>query len=87
LPPFTVINPPQNADVDPFENDFFAILNKVHATIERNEMRLAEKDRRNAAELEWQQVALVLDRFLLVVFVIGTAVTSITILYQRQLNF
>ena len=50
-------------------------------------MRLAEKDRRNAAELEWQQVALVLDRFLLVVFVIGTAVTSLTILYQRHLDF
>uniref|UniRef100_A0AC35EXM4 Neurotransmitter-gated ion-channel transmembrane domain-containing protein n=1 Tax=Panagrolaimus sp. PS1159 TaxID=55785 RepID=A0AC35EXM4_9BILA len=58
-----------------------------HATIERNEMRLAEKDRRNAAELEWQQVALVLDRFLLVVFVIGTLITSLTILCQRQLNF
>ena len=53
----------------------------------RNEMRLAEKDRRNATELEWQQVALVLDRFLLVVFVIGTAVTSLTILYQRHLDF
>uniref|UniRef100_A0AC34FHW4 Neurotransmitter-gated ion-channel transmembrane domain-containing protein n=1 Tax=Panagrolaimus sp. ES5 TaxID=591445 RepID=A0AC34FHW4_9BILA len=87
ISPPTVILPTENINTDAFENDFFAILNKVHATIERNEMRLAEKDRRNAAELEWQQVALVLDRFLLVVFVIGTAVTSLTILYQRQLNF
>uniref|UniRef100_A0A914ZCD4 Uncharacterized protein n=1 Tax=Panagrolaimus superbus TaxID=310955 RepID=A0A914ZCD4_9BILA len=87
ISPPTVILPPENINTDAFENDFFAILNKVHATIERNEMRLAEKDRRNAAELEWQQVALVLDRFLLVVFVIGTVVTSLTILYQRQLNF
>uniref|UniRef100_A0A914QNY0 Uncharacterized protein n=1 Tax=Panagrolaimus davidi TaxID=227884 RepID=A0A914QNY0_9BILA len=86
-PPTVICQPPPPENTDAFENDFFAILNKVHATIERNEMRLAEKDRRNAAELEWQQVALVLDRFLLVVFVIGTLITSLTILCQRQLNF
>uniref|UniRef100_A0A915EFW4 Neurotransmitter-gated ion-channel transmembrane domain-containing protein n=1 Tax=Ditylenchus dipsaci TaxID=166011 RepID=A0A915EFW4_9BILA len=34
-----------------------------------NEMRLAEKDRRNAMKLEWQQVALVLDRFFFYLFV------------------
>ena len=50
-------------------------------------MRLAEKDRRNAAELEWKQVALVLDRFLLIVFVIATAVTSLAILFQKHFNF
>uniref|UniRef100_A0A7E4VUT2 Neur_chan_LBD domain-containing protein n=1 Tax=Panagrellus redivivus TaxID=6233 RepID=A0A7E4VUT2_PANRE len=72
---------------DTFEDDFFGVLDKIHQTIERNEMRIAEKDRRDAAQLEWQQVALVLDRFLLIVFVIGTAITSVTILYQKQLNF
>lgn len=50
-------------------------------------MRLAEKDRRNAAELEWKQVALVLDRFLLIVFVVATIITSLMILFQRHLNF
>ncbi|TKR57608.1 hypothetical protein L596_030288 [Steinernema carpocapsae] len=71
---------------DPFESEFLKVLHRVHATIERNEMRLAEKDRRDATKLEWQQVALVLDRFLLIVFVVGTAMVSLTIIYQRQLS-
>lgn len=54
----------------------------------RNEMRQAEKDRRNATKLQWQQVALVLDRFLFILFATGTTLTSLTIIYQRQLwNF
>ena len=31
-------------------------MRSVHATIERNEMRQAERDRRDATQLEWQQV-------------------------------
>lgn len=45
-------------NIDSFESDFLRVLNRVHATIARNEMRLAEKDRREAANLEWQQVTL-----------------------------
>ncbi|KHN75680.1 Ligand-gated ion channel 4 [Toxocara canis] len=70
---------------DTFESEFLRVLNTVHATIARNEMRLAENDRRDASNLEWQQVALVLDRFLLIVFVFGTACVSLAIIYQRQL--
>uniref|UniRef100_A0A914ZZ33 Neurotransmitter-gated ion-channel transmembrane domain-containing protein n=1 Tax=Parascaris univalens TaxID=6257 RepID=A0A914ZZ33_PARUN len=70
---------------DTFESEFLRVLNRVHATIARNEMRLAENDRRDASNLEWQQVALVLDRFLLIVFVFGTAFVSLAIIYQRQL--
>uniref|UniRef100_A0A1I7X2I5 Neur_chan_memb domain-containing protein n=1 Tax=Heterorhabditis bacteriophora TaxID=37862 RepID=A0A1I7X2I5_HETBA len=61
-------------------------MNMVHATIERNEMRVAEKDRRDATQLEWQQVAMVLDRFLLIVFLFGTALSSFVILYQKELG-
>lgn len=32
-------------------------------TIERNELRLAEQDRRDTIRLEWQQVALIIDRW------------------------
>lgn len=52
----------------------------------RNEMRLAEKDRRNAMKILWQQVALVLDRFFFFVFFFATAFTSLSIIYQDQLN-
>uniref|UniRef100_A0A915EGV3 Uncharacterized protein n=1 Tax=Ditylenchus dipsaci TaxID=166011 RepID=A0A915EGV3_9BILA len=71
--------------IDVFESEFLRVLAKVHATIERNEMRLAEKDRRNAMKLEWQQVALVLDRFFFYLFVTITVVSSLSIIYQRQI--
>uniref|UniRef100_W6NE20 Neurotransmitter-gated ion-channel transmembrane region domain containing protein n=1 Tax=Haemonchus contortus TaxID=6289 RepID=W6NE20_HAECO len=78
--------PPVEADkLDDFESEFLRVLDLVHATIERNEMRVAERDRRDATQLEWQQVAMVLDRFLLIVFLIGTALSSFLILYQRDI--
>ncbi|CAD5217217.1 unnamed protein product [Bursaphelenchus okinawaensis] len=76
-------NSDKNEDL--FENEFLRVLARVHGAIERNEMRQAEKDRRNATKLEWQQVALVLDRFLFILFASGTTLTSLTIIYQRQL--
>ncbi|XP_050704545.1 neuronal acetylcholine receptor subunit alpha-10-like, partial [Eriocheir sinensis] len=44
----------QNSD---FEQQFLRVLNKVYQTIEKNEMRLAEQDRREATRVEWQQVS------------------------------
>ena len=48
--------------IDNFERQFLRVLNKVYQTIERSEVRIAEQDRRDAIKLEWQQVALVIDR-------------------------
>lgn len=31
-------------------------MNELHTTVVRNELRLTEKDRRDAINLEWQQV-------------------------------
>lgn len=33
------------------------VLNKVYQTIEKNEMRLGEQDRKEATRVEWQQVS------------------------------
>ncbi|GMR41039.1 hypothetical protein PMAYCL1PPCAC_11234, partial [Pristionchus mayeri] len=71
---------------DLFETEFLKVMRNVHATIERNEMRQVERDRRDATKLEWEQVAMVLDRFLLVVFVVATTTVTFVILYQRQLG-
>ena len=54
--------------LDTFERHFVRVLNKVYQTIEKNEMRLAEQDRRDTIKLEWQQVALVIDRLVLNLF-------------------
>uniref|UniRef100_A0A8R1HK47 Uncharacterized protein n=2 Tax=Caenorhabditis japonica TaxID=281687 RepID=A0A8R1HK47_CAEJA len=71
--------------VDEFEREFLRVMSMVHGIIERNEMRVAERDKRDAIALEWQQVAMVLDRFLLVVFLIGTSMSTFVILNQRNL--
>lgn len=46
-----------------FERQFLRVLNKVYVHIERSEARLAEQDRKDVIKLEWQQVALVIDRY------------------------
>ncbi|KYN04699.1 Neuronal acetylcholine receptor subunit alpha-3 [Cyphomyrmex costatus] len=56
------------------------VLGRVHATIERNERRLVEQDRRERTELDWKQVALVSDRALLCVFLLTTIVSTAVIL-------
>lgn len=50
---------------DSFEYQFLRVLNKVYQTIERNEARLADQDRRESIKIEWQQLALVIDRLVL----------------------
>ncbi|XP_043501324.1 neuronal acetylcholine receptor subunit alpha-10-like isoform X1 [Polistes fuscatus] len=57
------------------------ILARVHATIERNERRLAEQDKKERTELEWKQIALVSDRILLGIFFLMTVVSTAVILY------
>lgn len=51
---------------DSFERQFLKVLSKVYQHIERNEARLAEQDRKDVIKLEWQQVALVVDRYAVV---------------------
>lgn len=63
-----------------FEMQFLKVLEKVYQTIERNEIRTTEQDRRDKIKSEWQHVALIIDRFLLWVFIISTLGTTFGIL-------
>ena len=63
-----------------FERQFLRVLQKVYQTIEKNEIRLAEQDRKDAIKLEWQQVALVVDRILLFVFIVTTTAVTLGIM-------
>ncbi|GAV02417.1 hypothetical protein RvY_12987 [Ramazzottius varieornatus] len=58
--------------LDTFERQFLRVLNKVYQSIERNEMRLSQQDVKDSLCLEWQELALVLDRFLLLLFLAAT---------------
>ncbi|XP_053975596.1 neuronal acetylcholine receptor subunit alpha-10-like isoform X2 [Hylaeus volcanicus] len=62
------------------EAQWSRVLGRVHATIERNERRLVEQDRRERMELDWKQVALVSDRALLWLFFLTTIVSTTVIL-------
>ncbi|XP_065211418.1 neuronal acetylcholine receptor subunit alpha-10-like isoform X2 [Planococcus citri] len=64
----------------PDENTYFYALHQVTQSIQRNEQRLTEHEKREITEHEWKQVSLVCDRFLLYVFLITTAVTTGVIL-------
>lgn len=64
----------------PYEHQLVIVLTKLSNLIERNEMRLTEQERRDIIKQEWQQIALVIDRFLLWIFVITTIGATLGIL-------
>ena len=75
---------------DSTERQFMRVLQKVYQTIEKNEMRLADQDRRETIRQEWQHLALILDRLLLVCFVILTASISLALIlpgYSSQYEY
>ncbi|RUS71039.1 hypothetical protein EGW08_021197, partial [Elysia chlorotica] len=74
---------------DNTEKQFLRVLQKVYQTIEKNEMRLEDQDRRDAIKNEWQQLALVIDRLLLFLFLaFATAISMALILpgYLQQME-
>lgn len=56
------------------------VLDKISATIDRNEVRNAESDARDKFAIEWKQVSLVLDRILLLIFFLAVSICSVVIL-------
>ena len=46
--------------MDNVEPRFFRVLEKVSSTIDKNEERCEETDRKDQHEMEWKQVALVI---------------------------
>ncbi len=75
-------SPGAASSADNFERQFLRVLHKVYQTIEKNEMRLAEQDRRDHIRLEWQQIGLIVDRILLVCFIALTLGVTLGILFN-----
>lgn len=65
---------------DPSQKEFVRILHRVNKTIDKNDQRMAEQDRRDVINLEWQQLALVIDRLLLVLFVVVVICSTLSLL-------
>ena len=76
--------------MDNLEPRFLRVLQKVSSTIDKNEVRCLESDSREQHELEWKQVAIVIDRLLLLVFFLAITISSLVILTSSphlQLDF
>lgn len=71
---------------DNAEQQFMKVLQKVYQTIERNEIRLQENDRKDIIKQEWQQLALVIDRLLLFVFILVTITVTLVVLVPSEHN-
>ena len=66
--------------MDNLEPKFVRVLEKVSATIDKNEERCLETGKREQHEIEWKQVSLVIDRVLLLVFFLAMTISSLVIL-------
>lgn len=61
----------------------------MYQTIEKNEMRLEDQDRKDAIRNEWQQLALVIDRLLLLLFIVFTTGLTLALIlpgYYAQMR-
>ena len=77
---------PTPTSADNAEQQFMKVLQKVYQTIERNEIRLQENDRKDIIKHEWQQLALVIDRLLLFVFILVTITVTLVVLVPSEHN-
>ena len=44
------------------EVQFLTVMNRIQTTIDKNELRLEDQEKKDMIRLEWQLAALVLDR-------------------------
>ncbi|KAI3381546.1 hypothetical protein SNEBB_008709 [Seison nebaliae] len=62
------------------EQQFAYVLSKIHQTIDKNEIRLRDQAKSEEIRTEWNQLALVLDRVFLLLFLTCTALSFFLIL-------
>lgn len=65
---------------DELEMRVIGTLEKVLQAVDRTEQRLRQHDQQEITKHEWQQVAMVCDRFLLLLFLLATAAATSAIL-------
>lgn len=75
---------PNNSDAagDRFQKQFLRLVQKVCDAVERNEMRLERLDEKEVLKLEWNLVAVIVDRLLLWIFVIVTLAVTFGVTFN-----
>ncbi len=71
-----------SAASDKFQKQFLKLMSKVYETIERNEIRLKRLDEREMLKLEWNLVAVIIDRLFLWLFIITTLAVTFGIIFK-----
>jgi len=69
---------------DQLEQQFHRTLLRVERMMRSNDARAAERDRQTSVRVEWQLVATVVDRVLLVIFIATTVGVTICRLFMVQ---
>ncbi|KAH3755061.1 hypothetical protein DPMN_189744 [Dreissena polymorpha] len=85
--PASVVPPdggPRTCSTDAHEQQLVRVLRKVYQTIERNEIRISEQDRRDVIRQEWQQLALVIDRLMLIIFIFATVTVTLVVMVPQE---
>ena len=73
--------------LEQFEKNFSTVLKTMGDSIKRNEERVAYSEQRDSIKREWQQVALVVDRLLLFIFVLLTIGVTLGLLLRGTIAY
>lgn len=74
-------------ELDRFEHQLRNVLQKISVTIENHEKRQEDQDRRDLIKTEWQQIAQIVDRVLLSIFVVVTLTVTIVVMVQGPVMY
>lgn len=67
---------------DKSHKQFLKLIHKVYETVERNEIRLERLDEKEIMKLEWNLVALIVDRLFLWMFIVITLGVTFGIIFS-----
>jgi hypothetical protein len=59
------------------------LIKRLNTNIERNELRLYDLEIRDIVKNEWRQLAIIIDRLMLLIFIVTTSFVLLSIFYQR----
>lgn len=70
-----------------FETSFSMVLKAMSDSLRKNEARLSASEDRDYVKREWQQVALVVDRLLLFIFMLMTVGVTLGLLLRGTITY
>ena len=82
-----MVTGPAGSTTESLDGHLSRVLRRLSATLDRNECRQLERDHLEGIQNEWQHVALVVDRLLLLIFIVMTLGITGGIVFQAPLSW